>query len=305
MHLDNQKTLTPFYAGYAAVVIVAILIAAKSYAYYYSGSVSVLTSLIDSVVDSIVSLMALGSLYYASRPADEDHRSGHGKMEAVSALFQAALIVGAAVFLILESLNRFFVPTEVMSHNVALVVMGISLLMTVVLVAIQRFAIRRTQSLVIEADSAHYSSDILVTFGAMLVLGAGLYGAPLWIDPVFAIIVSALMVFMARGIAMKSLAMLLDRELPEADRDQIIKVIEAHEAVLGWHDLRTHMNGQVSVMSFDIEVDPDLSLWAAHAITKDLEESILQLYPHSDILIHVDPEGFIEDARHRVKGVHH
>ncbi len=304
-HTHTMDKKASIFAGYAAVFIVTVLIIIKAYAYHQSGAVSVLTSLTDSVLDSIVSLMVLASLYYARRPADEDHRWGHGKMEAVSALFQSAIITGGAAFLVFESIIHIVQPAAIKHHETAMSVMLASLALSILLVFIQRTSLKRSESLAIEADSAHYGGDVLINAGALLILYLNFSGkAPLWLDPAFALLVAGLMIYLVRGIASKSLNLLLDRELPRQERETLIKIIEHHEKVIGWHDLRTHSHGSYCVISFDIEVDPDLSLWAAHAITKDLEEGMLKLYPEADILIHVDPEGYIEDARHKVKGVH-
>ncbi len=301
---DNNSKLS-FYAGYAAIIIVSILIITKAYAYHQSGSVSILSSLIDSIMDSLVSIMALASIHYASKPADADHRWGHSKMEAVSALFQSAIIAGGGVFLIFESISRLLNPIEVTHHITGIYVMVFSIVMSVILVLIQRHAVRKTGSLAVEADSAHYGSDVLINAGTIAILGLGFFGAPLWIDPIFAIFVAFFMAYIARGIALKSLDMLLDRELPDEDRAKIIAIIESNNDVLGWHDLRTRRNGASYVMSFDIEVDPDLTLFTAHEIAHNLENAIVEIYSNAEILIHIDPHGHIEECtRHRVKGVH-
>lgn len=304
MSEEIVKSRSSLLAGYAAIVIVCTLIVIKAYAYHQSGAVSILSSLTDSVLDGLVSLMALASIYYARRPADEDHRHGHGKMEAVSALFQAAIIAGGGVFLVFETLVHVSKPVVITNHMIGASVMVASVVLSIILVLIQRHSLKFSESLAVEADSAHYSSDILVNMGALLVLILCFYGAPVWIDTLFAVGVAGFMACVARSIAMKSLNMLLDRELPEEDRAKIIGIIEAHKGVAGWHDLRTHRNGNNYVMSFDIEADPEITLYAAHEIAKDLEEEIVQAYADAEVLIHIDPTGYTEDSRHRVKGVH-
>ena len=112
------------------------------------------------------------------------------------------------------------------------------------------------------------------------------------------------MATMAYSVFMKALNMLLDRELPHADRLLIIRDIEAHDAVLGWHDLRTRRHGDVYDISFDIEVDADSSLREAHNVAKDLEQTLVSRFSKCDVMIHVDPQGFPDDERHRVKGIH-
>ncbi|MBT6176560.1 MAG: cation diffusion facilitator family transporter [Deltaproteobacteria bacterium] len=287
-----------------AIVIVATLVVIKTIAYFQSGSMSILASLTDSLLDSVVSVMALVTILYAQQPADEDHRWGHGKMEAVSALVQASIIFGGAAFLVFTSINRLFEPKPIIDHQLGILVMCASIGLSLILVLWQRRTLKYEKSLTIEADNINYGSDVLINIGTVFVLLASYYGAPLWLDSVFALLGAGFMAFMARTVLVKSLNMLLDRELPDEDRNAIIRKIEAHEAVLGWHDLRTRYQGEFYDISFDIEVEPDLSLLDAHSITKDLESQLLKLYPMCEVMIHVDPKGFPHDARHRVKGVH-
>lgn len=256
-------------------------------------------------MDCIISAATLASIFYARRPADAEHRWGHGKMEAVSALFQAAILTGGGAFLILQSFSHLLSPRAITHHETAIYVMIISIILPLIIVAIQKSSLKKHDSLAIEADSAHYSGDIFLNSGALLVITLSYLGAPLWIDFLFALGVAAYMGFTAKSIAFKSLAMLLDRELPDEDRNAIISIIEAHEKTKGWHDLRTHRNGIDIVISFDIEVDRDMRLYDAHEIAKDVEHNILSQYPNAEILIHIDPCGYTEDSRHRIKGVHH
>lgn len=300
----EEKKSVAVKAACIVLVIASMLILVKAAAYYASGSLGVLSSLTDSGLDFIVSFMALGSLYYAQRPADEDHRWGHGKMEAVSAMFQAAILAGGAVFLIFESVQRFINPHEVSHHMTGIVVMVISILFSAVIVYVQRAAIAQKESLALEADLLHYSNDLIINVGVILLLVLQANGAPYWLDPLFALAVAVFLGLCSRKVAMKALGVLLDRELSEEVRGQIIVIIEGHEQVLGWHDLRTHHNGHFNVITFDIEVDAKLSLWDAHEIAKEIEQTILKSFPSSEILIHIDPEGYTEDTRHRVEGVH-
>ena len=302
--MSAQSRRASIIAGYSAIAISAILIIIKAIAYHMNGSMGILSSLTDSALDSMISIVALASVYYASKPADSDYRWGHGKMEAVSALFQSAIIAAGGIFLVSESLNRLIHHHEIKNFEVGMLVMAISIAMSALLVWIQRRSLAKSQSLAIEADSLHYSSDILINAGALLVIFLIMQGAPYWIDVLFALGVAAFMGKLACSIARKALDMLLDKELPENQRAQIIKVIEAHDKVSGWHDLRTRHNGTSVVITLDIEADPTITLNSAHAIAKGLENDFLKLHPGAEILIHVDPEGDKSDSRHRVKGVH-
>ena len=292
-------------AGYCAVIVAGLLILAKAGAYYSTGSSSVLSSLMDSVLDSLLSLMALASLYYASRPADENHRWGHGKMEAVSALFQSAVIAAGGAFIVFEAVSQLTHPRPIEHHMIGLAVMLFSIGLTIVLITIQRIALKKTPSLAIEADSVHYSSDIVVNLGVVAVLLLSVNGAPGWIDPLFALGVAIFLANLARQIGSKAVNMLMDAEMPEHERAKIITIIESHSEILGWHDLRMHRNGNAVIISLDIEADGELPLKDAHAFAKDIENEILQIYPNAEVLIHIDPAGNTQDSRHRIKGVHH
>ena len=299
-NLPARKTTLAVFA----LVIVSVLVCIKAIAHYKSGSISILASLTDSIMDSLISIMALGSILYADRPADAEHRWGHGKIEAVAALIQASVITGGAVFLVFSSVDRMVRPQPLVDHWLAIWVMLASLGLSALLVFGQRRALQEVDSLTLEADHLNYGGDVLMNLGTLGVLFASLFGAPLWIDSVVAIIGAVFMATMAYSVFMKALNMLLDRELPHADRLLIIRDIEAHDAVLGWHDLRTRRHGDVYDISFDIEVDADSSLREAHNVAKDLEQTLVSRFSKCDVMIHVDPQGFPDDERHRVKGIH-
>lgn len=294
------------YAGYAlftttaSVVTAATLVVLKSYAYSASGSASVLASLTDSTSDLGISIIAFCSLHYALKPADREHRHGHGNMEGVTALFQAAFISAAALFLGGEAFERVFNPAPVTMDMAAVAVLLLSLILSIGLVWLQRYTLRQAASLVVEADKAHYSSDIAINAATLIVLVlVGGLGLPAVLDSGFALLVAFYLAFTAITIGRKALDMLLDRELPDEEREAIKTIIREHKGVWGFHDLRTQQSGIVIFISFDIAVDPDLSLRAAHAIAKDLEAAIMKSYPRAEVLIHVDPADDTDDARHK------
>lgn len=294
------------WAGLASVVTVTLLIGIKGFAFWQSDAISILATLIDSLADAAVSAVNVMAIRYSLKPADREHRYGHGKVEGIAALFQAAFIVGAGVFLVLESLSRLAEPHAVEDGSVlVIVVMVISVALSALLVFIQNSSLKFAPSLAVEADKAHYSGDIAVNAGVVIVLLALQKGAPAWIDPVFAVAVAVYLAFTACQIALKGLDMLLDRELPDDVRKKITAKILTHDGVLGIHDLRTYKSGMTVFMSFDIEVDSDLSLRDAHDIVREVELKLLQDFPNAEILIHADPAGDTHDTRHQISGVHH
>jgi ferrous-iron efflux pump FieF len=284
---------------------VAILIVAKAATFWLTGAASVMASLMDSVLDASVSVMMFMAIRYSLKPADKDHRHGHGKIEGLAALFQAALLTVAAAILLWEAGNRFLHPQPVTGHGVAVLVMVFTICASMMLVAIQNYTLKRAPSLAVEADKAHYGNDIIVNGGVIATMIALYYGAPAWIDPLFAVIVAVYLGYTILHIGRKGVDMLLDRELPGEVREEIKRIIRSHPGVLGLHDLRTSQSGMRIFISFDMEVDPDLSLRDAHEIARAAEITLLEHFPHAEIMIHVDPHGDTDDSRHSVAGVHH
>lgn len=301
----HDKGGLAMFAAWWAIATVVTLIVIKSYAYYISGSVSVLGTLIDSVTDLAISTMMLMAIRYAMQPADEEHRYGHGKIEGIATLFQAAFLSGAAVFLVFEAIQRLSNPQEIHNPVIAMVICGISIALSVLLVAIQSFVTKRTQSLAIEADKSHYSSDVVLNIGAIIALAIQFKSGPVYADTVVGLMIAAYILYTAYTIGKKGTDMLMDRELPDEDRLAITKIVEGHSQIISMHDLRTRRMGMDVHISFDVEMDAKLLLKEAHEFVREIEEAILELFPNADIIIHMDPEGDIYDARHKVHGVHH
>lgn len=301
-----MKRGSALYAGWASMIAVALLIGLKSFAYWQSGSVSILASLTDSLMDAAVSLMNLMAIVYSLKPADREHRYGHGKIEGLAALFQAAFIAGAGVFLTFESLRRFAGPAEGGEEGFAVIaIMVVSVILSLALTAIQRRSLKDAPSLAVESDIAHYSGDIVINGGVVAVLLALHWGAPPWIDPLFAAGVALYLGYTAKTVAAKGLDMLMDRELPDDNRARILETVSRNPAVRGVHDLRTRASGMDIHIAFDIELDPEQSLKQAHDVVIALERDLLALFPNAEIMIHMDPAGIRHtDSRHHVRGVH-
>lgn len=290
--------------GVVTCCSVAFLIGVKVFASVQSGSDALFASLMDNVVDAIVSCLNFAALYYAARPADHDHRHGHGKIEGLSALVQGAVMVLAAAILVFDVLFHAEVsPLKV--DFLSIFVMVVSIFVSLFITWWQGRGVQETGSLVLEADRAHYTVDVVQNLSVIAVLVAVYYGAPAWLDSVVALGVALWMFKASAGIFSAAVDMILDRELADEDRQKIIVAIVSHKQVLGVHDVRATRSGTVEKIYFDIEVDPDLPCWEAHQITKDIEVEILKDFPEAEVMIHVDPYGEIEDSRHKNRDVHH
>ncbi len=306
MNADVPKTIEPRYALIAslwAICTVVTLILIKSYAYLQSDSAAVLATLTDSFTDGAISLMMFLALRYSLRPADRDHRHGHGKMEGIAALFQAAFLAAAGLFLVFESLNRLANPVPVDNSTVGIVVALIAILLSAVLVMVQKYCLARAPSLAVQADQAHYSTDIFLNGSVIAALLINNSGGPEWVDPACAILIAFYFGYTARKIGLQATDMLMDKELPIAVRDRIKEIIKRHPDVLSFHDLRTRKSGMIIHISFDVEMDAQFSLHHSHEIIRAIEHDLLDDFPYAEIIIHADPQGDTHDTRHDMKGV--
>ena len=292
-------------AGIAALLISSCLIVMKTISWFITGSAVILASLADSISDAAASLINFWAIRQSLKPADEEHRYGHGKIEGLAALFQACFIGAAGFFVLMESLKRLVEPDPVNAHSVAIIVMVLSIIMTAGLVWFQGRSLKHANSLAVQADRAHYSGDLAANIVVIAVLVGDWFGGPVWLDPLGAIAVTVYLGFSAWHIGRGGVDMLLDREVSGPVREKILKTVLSHERVKGMHDLRTRNHGMTLHISFDVELGPKLLLCEAHAITRELEENLLKDFPNAEIMIHKDPAGDTDDARHQVKGVHH
>jgi ferrous-iron efflux pump FieF len=278
-------------ATYAAVGVAGTLIAIKLWAWAVTGSIAMLASLVDSTLDLVASGLNLIAVSHALTPADEEHRFGHGKAEALAGLGQAAFIGGSAAFLLFESLDRLIVPQPIEQTSVGLAVMGVSIALTMTLVLFQRYVISRTRSLAIGADHLHYVTDIATNIGVMAAFVlAGAWGWT-YADPLISLAISATIGWGAFKILGGSYYELMDTEFDEADRNRIKDIVKAHKEVISLHDLRTRRAGHNSFIQMHLELPPDMTLAEAHRISDEVEAEITKAFPDAEVLTHQDPAG--------------
>ncbi len=282
------------WAAFASVGVALLLTVAKTGAYVVTGSVSLLSTLVDSALDLAASLINLVAIFQAAVPADREHRFGHGKAEPLAGLGQAAFIAGSSVFVLVQAADRLFRPAPLTNETVGIAVMVLSIGVTFGLVLFQRRVIRATGSIAIGADALHYRSDLLINLAVIAALiASGTFGWAL-ADPLLAGTVALYILWSAWGIFATSVNLLMDRELPEADRERIRAIAMGHPAVISMHDLRTRSSGTQTFIQFHLEMDPELTLIDAHTIAYSVMHQVEAAFPNSEVLIHEDPFGVKE-----------
>jgi ferrous-iron efflux pump FieF len=282
-------------AGYASVGVALSLIGLKTWAWFATGSVALLSSLADSLLDLLASSITLLAVKVAVSPADREHRFGHGKSEGIAGIVQAVIITVSAGYVCFQAIQRLISPSPVESPAIGFAVMLSSLVFTLALVALQRYVVVQTGSLAIAADAAHYRSDVLTSIAVL----AAIFLSSQWglhlFDPLLALVVVGLILWSVYTIVNEALKVLLDRELPDTDRKRIAAIARAHPEVRGLHDMRTRSSGAMQFIQFHLELDPRMNLTRAHEICDAVEAEVQQIFPAAEVLIHADPYGLPEE----------
>ncbi|HYD06431.1 MAG TPA: cation diffusion facilitator family transporter, partial [Reyranella sp.] len=277
------------WASIASMAVAAVLIVAKTAAWLVTDSVAMLSSLIDSSLDLVSSVITFMAIRLALAPADEDHRFGHGKAEALAGVAQAGFITASAGGLMLTVIDRFLHPKPVQEEFVGALVSGFAIALTFGLMAFQSHVVRRTASLAVSADRAHYTTDLVtnVAVGFGIWLSSRL--AQPMIDLAIAVGVAVYLAFGAWSIGRQSIDVLMDRELPAAERRRILDIVRRHPAVRSVHDLRTRSSGLHQFIQLHLVLHPTMSLGRAHVISDSVETAIREAFPRAEVMVHIDP----------------
>jgi ferrous-iron efflux pump FieF len=277
-----------------SVATASVLLALKTIVWLRSGSVALMASTADSALDLLASAATFFAVRYAAVPPDEDHRFGHGKAEAFASLLQAGLVFASAA-LILQAAVRHLFHREPISHETwGVGVMAISIVATGGLVMAQTYMLRRANSVAVSGDRIHYLSDLASNLVVLVgVAASALLHAPA-LDVVAGMVVAVLLLWGAITVFREASAQLMDRELSDEARAQIIGLVAEDPRIAEVHQLRTRASGPITHIQMHAALDPDLTLEAAHKVLLAAEQRILTAFPAADILIHADPHGRAE-----------
>lgn len=277
-----------------SVATAAILIVVKAIAWQASGSVAILASLSDSALDLVASLITVYAVRYAAEPPDAEHRFGHGKAEAFSSLMQGGLVFASGALVGREAINAWLHPQPVEHGLAGVAVMAISIVLTFALITAQTRVVKASGSIAISGDRAHYAADLASNAVALVGVGAAAWLGLPWVDAVAGLIVALWLIWGAVGVFREASHQLMDRELPDEDREKIVALVTADPKVLGVHQLRTRASGPYVHIQMHADLAGDISLADAHAIIVAAENRVLDAFPAADLIIHGDPRGLAE-----------
>ena len=278
-------------AALASITMAVVLVSLKTVASWQTGSVAMLGSLADSALDLLASLVTLVGVRFAAMPADDDHRFGHGKAEALAALAQVILITISALSIAWRAIDRLQngAPTEGLEMGVGVSVVAI--LATFALLAYQRHVIRKTGSVAIRTDNVHYQSDLFLNLSVIAALVLDQMLGWRAADPVFGIGIALWLMWGAWKAASHSIDQLMDKEWPKEELEEFLLAVRDYPELDGLHDLRTRHAGTHRFVQFHVWVPGNWTVQEAHDRMDAIEETLQSRFPGTEFLIHLDPEG--------------
>ena len=277
-----------------SVAVASILTVLKALVWFASDSVSILASLADSGLDLVAALGTFFAVRYAAAPPDAEHRYGHGKAEAFASLVQAGLVFASGALIGQAAIDHLLHPTPIAQSGWALGVMAISTLLTAGLIAAQTQVLRKTRSVAVTGDRAHYVADLASNIMALIAIAAATLFSFNGFDALGGLAVAAVLLWGAISVFRQASNELMDHELPDEARARIIALMTQDPRLTDVHQLRTRASGPTIHLQMHADLDPTLSLEVAHEVVVAAERRVLVAFPSADIIIHPDPRGRAE-----------
>ena len=293
-HGESVLTAPPA-ARYSEVSRVLILVlglnvlvaVAKLIFGYATGAVSILSDGFHSLTDSASNVVALVGIRVARQPPDENHPYGHRKFEtlASAAIFFFLLLV--LVEVLRTAIGRFQSGGAPEISTASFVLMGVTLVINIGVVAYESAAARRLKSELLMADSLHTRSDVLTSLSVIAALTGVRLGYPIF-DPLAALLVAGFIGWSGWLIAREASRVLSDATvLSESD---VEKVVMSVRGVVGCHHIRTRGSADHAFLDLHVWAPRDMPLEAAHALSHEVKDLLLQRYPQlADVIIHIEP----------------
>jgi ferrous-iron efflux pump FieF len=282
-------------AALASMAMALLLAVLKSWAAWRTGSTAMLGSLADTLLDLMASLATLIGVWVAAQPADEEHRFGHGKAEALAAIVQVMLITVSACGIAWRAVSQLLAGSQTEAAGDGIVVSVIAIAATFALLAWQRHVIRRTGSVAIRTDNVHYKSDLALNLAVIAALALEQYLGLRGADPLFGIGIALWLLWGAWRASSEALNHLMDREWPEEKRSAFVERAARHPELSKLHDLRTRTSGNQDFAQFHVNLPATMTVGQAHHVIERVEEDLCRAFPGLELVIHIDPEGHVDD----------
>ena len=269
----------------------------------FTGSVGVLSETIHSGLDLLSSLVTFFVVRASGKPADLNHPFGHGKIESISALFEAFLLFVAGGYIVFEGVRAWANSDSHHIHNTGwgIAALGGSIVVNLFVYLQNRKVAREHESIAIETNAFHFLTDMFSSLAVFVSLIIVQYTGWVWVDALVAVVIAAYITVVGIQQMRKCIAELSDTALPDDEVGAIAKAIEKHKSkFVNYHDLRTRKSGAKRHVDFHLEICSEDRVARAHAVCDEIEDDLMKQFKETDVNIHVEPCGHHEAACEKV-----
>jgi cation diffusion facilitator family transporter len=267
------------------------LIILKIVAGILSGSVSIISEAIHSSMDLVASIIAFFAVRFSSKPADEEHPYGHGKIENVSGVIEGLLIFVAAFLIIMEAIKKLLEPDP--SMDISFVAIGVMLFSAIANIFVSKVlykVAKEEDSIALEAGALHLKTDVYtslgVSFGLILIKLTGIA----ILDPIVAMLVAFLIIKESWTLCRNAFSPLIDTKLSDEEEHKILAVMNKYKnEILDYHRLRTRKSGNIKLVDFHMTVNEELTVKESHALCENIENDLEEIIRNTSVNIHIEP----------------
>lgn len=282
-------------AASVSIGINIVLLASKIFVSIITGSVGLLAESIHSSFDLIASVLAYIGIKKAEEPDDHTHHYGHEKFENLSSLLQALLITGTSFIIMWEAYHKYKNPTPIENSTIGIILMLITIPVTFFTARyLSSTAKKEGGSQALEADSAHFTTDVLGSIAVLIGLLMVKFGLPFG-DPLAAFIVGLIMLYISIELGVHAFHVFMDYSPDKNTLSKIKKVLDSSKRkkqISSYHKLKARMAGSKILLEFHILVPNKLNITAAHKISSDIKKELKKAVPQiKDATIHVEPDS--------------
>jgi cation diffusion facilitator family transporter len=280
-------------AASLSLVSNSVLIVLKIVAGAITGSIAILTEAVHSAIDLVASLVAYLSVRKADEPADESHLYGHAKIENLAAAIEGMLILAGAGVIVYESVRRLSSGEQLEQLGIGIAVIAVSIVVNIAVSAYLFRQARRHDSPALGSDAEHLRTDAMTSAGVL----AGLVAIAVtgWekLDAIIALVVAGAIVYAGLRILSRSSRVLVDEALPANELDIVRSVIATFPGpeLSGFHKLRGRRAGSARYIDVHLQFRTGTSLERAHSIAHELQDTVRDRLPRSELLVHIEPQG--------------
>lgn len=280
----------------AGSVVNLLLLAFKFVAGFVGHSSAMIADAVHSLSDFITDVIVIVFVRIAGKPVDEDHEYGHGKYETLASVIVGIMLAVVGVGLAVNGVEKtiaFFKGEPLESPGmIALVAALLSILAKEVLYQYTVIRGRKLNSPALVANAWHHRSDAMTSIATLIGIGGAMLLGQRWnvLDPLAAVVVSVFILKAAFSLMKPGIDELLEKSLPDKDKNEIAAIMTATPGVVAFHRLRTRRIGSKVAIDAHVKMDGSLSLRQAHDIASEIERSLKQRFgPDTYIGIHMEP----------------